>query len=230
MMVPTWCCWVRLSRWWARCSATGLWGKSARRPASTWGGPSAGAVRSATGVVIGERVPDSAQRFLRWRGAIERQPAHSAEQTQQFGDAMAWFGWWNGGHGRSPVFVRWTVEASAGVGAPVGAALLTDLANGLLTDGAAKRDINWDGRAALDGESAGQRHNCQTGEYLPVLAWCEFNSPLAHNVFAGQMASRARAVPVRPSGFRQRTAQASPRCAADRAAGSVADLRAPLRL
>ena len=49
---------------------------------------------------------------------------HSADQAQQLGNAMAWFGWWNGGHGRSPVQSRWTVEASAGVCAPVGAALL----------------------------------------------------------------------------------------------------------
>jgi hypothetical protein len=40
-----------------------------------------------------------------------------------------------------------------------GAALLTDLANGLLTDGAAKRYIRCVGRAALDRERAGQSPN-----------------------------------------------------------------------
>ena len=84
MMVPTWCCWVRLSRWWARCSATGLWGKSARRPApSPGGGPPARPARSPAGVVVGERIPDPAQRLQRLQGAVERQPAHSADQTQR---------------------------------------------------------------------------------------------------------------------------------------------------
>jgi hypothetical protein len=55
-------------------------------------------------VVVVVRVPDPAQRLGRWQGAVERQPAHSADQAQQFRPAMAgglsrWKGCGHGGEG-----------------------------------------------------------------------------------------------------------------------------------
>jgi hypothetical protein len=63
------------------------------------------------------RLEEGVQRFRWWQGAVERQPAHSGGRAQQFGDAVAGFGWWNGAHGRSlqsgcrsrprPVLAHW---------------------------------------------------------------------------------------------------------------------------
>jgi hypothetical protein len=52
----------------------------------------AGHLRLARAVVIVVRVPDPAQRLRRRQVAVERQPAHGADQAQQFDDAMARFG------------------------------------------------------------------------------------------------------------------------------------------
>jgi hypothetical protein len=40
-------------------------------------------------VIVAVRVPDSAQRLRRWQGAVERRPAHSADQGQQFRPSVA---------------------------------------------------------------------------------------------------------------------------------------------
>jgi hypothetical protein len=34
------------------------------------------------------------ERRRRRQGAVERQPAHSADQAEEFGDVIAGFGWW----------------------------------------------------------------------------------------------------------------------------------------
>jgi hypothetical protein len=47
-------------------------------------GPGSRGLRVDSAVVHDERVPDPAQRLRRWQGAVERQPAHSADHTPQF--------------------------------------------------------------------------------------------------------------------------------------------------